>query len=52
MKPRKCEQQCGADAQCYAGGKHMHDWAGYYCYKCQESLKFIIFNNYKSKRKR
>jgi hypothetical protein len=42
----KCEQQCGADADCYAGGNGAGDWAGRYCYPCQQALGFTIFDNY------
>jgi hypothetical protein len=42
----KCEQQCGATADCYAGGKRAGDWAGRYCYTCQQALGFVIFDDY------
>jgi hypothetical protein len=42
----KCEQQCGATADCYAGGKGAGDWAGRYCYACQQALGFVIFDDY------
>jgi hypothetical protein len=43
-EPRKCEQQCGADADCYAGGPYAGDWAGWYCYKCQQALGFAVWD--------
>jgi len=43
---RQCEQHCGKTADCYAGGKGSGDWAGYYCYDCQQALGFIVFNHY------
>lgn len=45
---RKCEQNCGADAQCYAGGPYSGDWAGHYCFKCQEALRFNIWDVYEN----
>jgi hypothetical protein len=41
---KKCEQQCGAKATVYAGGRHANDWAGYYCESCVDALKFVVFN--------
>ena len=43
---RKCDQNCGADAQCYAMGANAGDWGGHYCYPCAEALKFIVTDRY------
>jgi hypothetical protein len=41
---RKCEQQCGSDAEVYAGDRCAGGWAGYYCRACASLLNFIVFN--------
>ena len=47
---RKCEQQCGAYADVYAGGRGANDWAGYYCDRCRRALNFIVFHVLEMKR--
>jgi hypothetical protein len=39
MKTQQCEQNCGAEAQCYAGGSNANDWAGKYCLLCALHLQ-------------